>query len=398
MKILQVHNRYKITGGEWTVVNHEYELLKKEHAVEQLIVDNNEELDSFINKLKLVFSTHYNRSSRESVKKKLLEGNADIMHVHNFFPLLTPSIFDASVEAGIPSVLTLHNYRLLHPNGLLLHNGKIDERSIHGSAYSCIWDGVYRNSILQTAVVAHMIEYHRKRKTWQEKVDGFICLSEFAKSKFIEAGFPEHKMYVKPNFVEDHFGEYEPERRMNENESYYLFVGRISEEKGIRTLLKAWERIHGLIGKSLVIIGHGPIKKELQSMFGGGKSQIVWMGKKNRTEVMNYLKRAKALIFSSEWYEGMPMTILEAFSAGTPVIASDIGSQAEIVTHKKNGLHFKTGQVESLIKAIEWFEKNEELIPYLRKEARREYEQKYSPEVNYSKLMSIYDQLLTSNQ
>ncbi len=333
MKILQVHNRYKMTGGEWTVVNHEYDLLKKEHSVEQLIVDNTEQLNSFWNKLKLIFTTHYNRSSKKFVEKKLRDISADIMHVHNFFPLLTPSIFDASIEAGTPSVLTLHNYRLLHPNGLLLHNGKIDERSIHGTAYSCVPEGVYRNSILQTAVVAHMIEYHRKKKTWHQKVDGFICLTEFAKSKFVEAGLPGEKMFVKPNFVDDPLRDGSKES-FRKRDSYYLFVGRISEEKGIRTLVSAWNK-QRLSGKPLLIVGDGPLKKELQSKFSDANSNIEWLGRLNRAEVMNYLKNTRALIFPSEWYEGMPMTILEAFSVGTPVITSDIGSQAEIVTHKK---------------------------------------------------------------
>lgn len=169
MNILQVHNRYKKPGGEWTVLNMEYDLLSRDHSVEQLIVDNTKELNSLYSKLKLIFTTHYNRQSKELVRQKIHETSADIMHVHNFFPLLSPSVFEASKEEGVPSVLTLHNYRLIYPNGYLLHDGEIDERTIHGTAYSCVSDGVYRDSILQTAVVAHMIEYHRKRQTWAKK-------------------------------------------------------------------------------------------------------------------------------------------------------------------------------------------------------------------------------------
>lgn len=393
MNILQVHNKYKIPGGERTVLNQEYELLKQNHSVEQLIVDNSEQINTFYEKLKLVFTTHYNRSSKELVRRKLTEGNIDVMHVHNFFPLLTPSIFDASREAGVPSVLTLHNYRIFYPNGLLQHNGKIDERTIHGSAYSTVLDGVYRNSIFQTAVVAHMIEYHRKKGTWTEKVDRYICLTEFAKSKFIEAGLPEDKIQIKPNFVPDYLQEMGDKEKGNSLESYYLYVGRISEEKGIRTLLAAWQKSFKKNDRKLIIIGDGPIKDELKKRYPGGENQIKWLGHLEREQVVNYLVKAKAMIFPSECYEGMPMSILEAFAVATPVITSDIGSQAEIVTHRKNGLHFEAGNTDSLIDTIEQFEKDQNLIQFLSKEARSEFESKYSPDVNYSKLMSLYKNL-----
>lgn len=395
MNILQVHNKYKVPGGERTVLNQEYELLKQKHSVEQLLVDNTEAINTLFDKLKLVFTTHYNRSSRELVKQKLLNGDIDVMHVHNFFPLLTPSIFDASVETGVPSVFTLHNYRLFYPNGLLQHNGKIDERTIRGSAYSTVWEGVYRKSVFQTAVVAHMIEYHRKKGTWNDKVDCFICLTEFAKSKFIEAGLPEEKIRVKPNFVPDymHNRQNDKDKMRRNSDSFYLFVGRISEEKGIRTLLSAWQDFRKEKNRTLVIIGDGPIKAELQKKYRALEDRVRWLGYLEWNEVIDYVMRAQALIFPSEWYEGMPMSILEAFSVGTPVISSDIGSQAEIVTPDKNGLHFQAGSTESLIRAIDRFEEDRDFSHFLSREARIEYEEKYSPEANYSKLISIYKSL-----
>lgn len=389
MNILQVHNRYKITGGEWTVLNQEYDLLSKEHIVDQLIVENTKELNSFLNKLKLIFTTHHNRKSKELVRQKIRESNAEIMHVHNFFPLLSPSVFEAAKEEGTSSVLTLHNYRLIHPNGYLLHNGKIDERSIRGSAYSCVPDGLYRDSILQTAVVAHMIEYHRKRGTWAENVDCLICLTQFAKSKFVEAGFPEEKLKVKPNFVDDAFKHLKSSEMVDQKEDFYLFIGRISEEKGVRTLVHAWNSMKGKSGPKLFILGDGPLKKELQEL-SQCNPQISWLGFVEREQVLEYLIKTKALLFPSEWYEGMPMTILEAFSAATPVISTNIGSQAEIVTDQKNGLHFDVGNIESLLDIIDRFENEQNLVKDLGREARKEYEQKYSPEVNYSQLISIY--------
>lgn len=394
MNILQVHNRYKITGGEWTVLNQEYNLLSKDHSVDQLIVDNRKELDSLYNKLKLIFTTHYNRTSKELVRQKIRESNAEIMHVHNFFPLLSPSVFEAAKEEGIPSVLTLHNYRLIHPNGYLLHNGKIDERSIRGSAYSCVPDGVYRDSILQTAVVAHMIEYHRKRGTWAENVDCLLCLTQFAKSKFVEAGFPGEKLIVKPNFVDDPFQQQNFSEVADQKENFYLFIGRISEEKGIRTLINAWDSLKKELNAKLLILGDGPLRKELEEK-SSNNPRISWLGFVEREQVLNYLEKAKALMFPSEWYEGMPMTILEAFSAATPVISTNIGSQAEIVDHKKTGLHFETGSKKSLIEAVERFESNKQKQKEMSLAARREYEEKYTPKVNRSKMKSIYQRLVS---
>lgn len=397
MRILQVHNRYKITGGEWTVLNQEYDLLSKEHIVEQLIADNTKELTSLCKKLRLIVTTHYNSQSKELVRQKIRETNAEVMHVHNFFPLLSPSIFEAAKEEGIPSVLTLHNYRLIHPNGTLLHHGKIDERSVRGSAYSCVLDGVYRNSILQTAVVAHMIEYHRKRDTWAQNVDCFICLTEFAKSKFVEAGFPEEKLRVKPNFVEDAFKHQTPSGLAGQKEDFYLFVGRISEEKGIRTFIQAWNSMKRQSCPKLLILGDGPLKEELQRK-SEKNSQISWLGFVEREQVLDYLLKAKALIFPSEWYEGMPMTILEAFSAATPVIATNIGSQAEIVDHNSTGLHFIPGHEESLMEAVERFESDKQKQKEMSAAARLEYEKKYTPGVNQLKLQSIYQNLVRNQK
>lgn len=396
MNILQVHNKYKITGGEWTVVNQEYDLLKKDHTVHQLIVDNTKEINSLSDKLRLIFTTHYNRQSKELVRKHIRETRADIMHVHNFFPLLSPSIFEAAKEEGVPSVLTLHNYRLFYPNGYLLYDGKIDERTINGSAYSCVFDGVYRDSIVQTAVVAHMIEYHRKRDTWAKQVDCLLCLTDFAKSKFVEAGFPEDKLKVKPNFVDDSFEGQDFSQVTNQKEDYYLFIGRISEEKGVRTLVNAWSSSKKESDSKLLILGDGPIKRELQRKTEMDPN-IEWLGFIAREGVLDYLKRAKALIFPSEWYEGMPMTILEAFSAATPVLSTNIGSQAGIVEPGRTGLHFEVGDQESLLEVVQQFESGTQKQREMGFAARKEYEEKYTPEVNRAKLQKLYSDLLKFN-
>lgn len=390
MKILQVHNRYKFKGGEDVVCDQEYELLQNRGVeVDRFIVDNKEQLDNIWALAKLVVTTHYSRKSRDVIYQKLQESSYNILHVHNFFPLLTPSIFDASTELGVPSVLTLHNYRLLYPNGLLLNEGKIDERTIAGSAYRCVPDAVYRGSVFQTAVVAHMIEYHRRQGTWNNKVTRFIALSKFARSKFIEGGLPAEKIEVKPNFVEDHLEKTKSGEINLDRQQFYLYVGRISSEKGIETLLQAWKRLPEEI--PLYIIGEGPLAERLQKIYRS-HDNIRWFGAQPREYIFEYLKHARGLIFPSECYEGSPLTILEAFSMGTPVISSDIGSQAEIVDGEINGLQFETGNAEDLAETIINLDRDKKMLDSLSNHARKSYLDKYTPEKNVERLMTIYRQ------
>ncbi|MDX1640823.1 MAG: glycosyltransferase family 4 protein [Balneolaceae bacterium] len=402
MKILQVHNKYKISGGEWTVFNQEYDLLKQHHSVEQLIVDNRKEISSIFDKLKLVFSTHYNKSSKKWMKKKLEEGRPDLMHVHNFFPLLTPSIFDAAREAGIPSVLTLHNFRLIHPNGLMYHKGKIDTRSVTGSAYRCVSDAVYRDSKLQTAVVAHMIEYHRKHETWKRVPTLFIALTEFSKQKFIEGGLPGDRIVVKPNFIEDPVKKNPGLMESNTSKSQFIYVGRISHEKGIEDLLDCWMK-HNIEAK-LVITGDGPLRKKLEKKTAAF-SQIQWLGEIPRNDIITSLAESRALIFPTRCFEGLPMILVEAMSVGCPVITSKIGNPRALVDHEVNGLHFEPGNTDHLHEQIRFIQQNEEETLKIGKRAREKYLNNFTPEQNYRQLLDIYrlaiekeDQLRESKQ
>ncbi len=387
MNILQVHNKYKILGGEWTVLNQEYELLKKEHSVEQYIVDNNKELSAIGEKLKLIWQTHYNRTAKLQLFKKLKEGNYDIMHTHNFFPLLSPSIFDAARRAGVPSVLSLHNFRLIHPNGLLYHNGKIDHRSIDGSAYNCVWDGVYRNSKIQTAVAAHMIEYHRKHKTWQKVPSAFIALSEFSKQMFIDGGIPEERIFIKPNFIEDPLNNGSGLSIREKKENMFLFVGRISTEKGIQDVIECW--IKNNIKAKLVIAGDGPLRSKLQEKSKANKS-IQWLGQISREEILDKLSVAKAMLFPTRCYEGQPLIILEALSMGCPVITSKIGNPQNMIDDEINGLHFKVSDISDMYDKISILYYKNAKRKEMSYNARKSYLLNYTPEKNAEKLMDIY--------
>lgn len=389
MNILQVHNKYIIKGGEWTVVNQEYDLLKRDHRIERYYVDNAEILESKANRLKLIFTTHYNRKSKARMKERLSEKKYDLMHVHNFFPLLSPSVFEAARETGTPSVMSLHNFRLVHPNGLLYHNGRIDERSLKGSAYRCVPDGVYRDSIFQTAVTAHMIEYHRKHNTWKKYPSAFIALSEFSKAKFVEGGLPEERILIKPNFLKDPVEEYDDLQLSDDKENMFFFAGRISYEKGVEELVDCW--IKNNIRAKLVIAGDGPLREKLEK-----KSQanpgIRWLGQISSKEILSGISKAKALLFPTKCYEGQPLTLIEALSVGCPVITSKIGNPQNMIDHGSTGFHYKSGDLDELYKYLKLIYENPDKRISLSRNARKSYLENYTPEKNYQRLMEIYEQ------
>lgn len=388
MKVLQVHNEYQQRGGEDNVVEFEKVLLSEKHEVVQYIVSNHS-IASFWSKLQLLWSTHYSKSSYRNFRGFLVREKPDIVHVHNFFPLISPSVFQACKDEKVPVVMTLHNYRLIHPGGLLLNGGEIDERSIKGSAYQCVKDKVYRDSLLQTLVVAHMIEYNRKKRTWHTQVDCFIALTDFAKQKFIEGGLPERKLEVKPNFIP------EAERRQSaERFNQFVFVGRLSPEKGIKTLLQAWSLVEEY---ELIIIGEGPLEDEVRKAAQKNK-KINYMGALPHEKVIDELGKSKALVFPSEWYEGFPMVIVEALACGTPVISSNIGSQQEIIKDQISGLHFEVKNAKHLAQKVRELGSDEKLFDHLSKNGISQYENLYAQESNLKMLEMIYQNAINQKK
>ncbi len=380
LKVLQVHNRYQHFGGEDIVVSAEQELLRR-HGHNVLIFEAcNHDVRGLRAKVKAALTVSYSTSSKGSLTKVLKKNQPDVVHVHNFFPLLTPSIYDACRKIGIPVVQTLHNYRTMCPGALLMRDGNICEDCITGSAYQAVLHGCYRDSRVGSLVVARMVEVHRKRRTWQEKVDRFITLTEFSKKKFAQAGFPVKKIAVKPNFTVGGV-------RVTESSSLYepfaLFVGRLSKEKGIDTLLKAWEKL----SLPLLLAGDGPLLDKAQSI---GLRSVECLGHMSSQNVSAKMSQASFLIMPSEWYEGFPMVLVEAFAHGLPVIASRLGGMAEIVEDGRTGLHFEAGNALDLAKKVRWMQSNPEACKQMGENARQVYLEKYTPEMNYKMLIQIY--------
>ena len=385
MKVLILHNTYQQRGGEDTVFESELELLKKNDVEVDTLLYDNHEIKSAKDKLLTGLFSFYNPKGKAKLLNKINQFQPDIIHVHNFFPLASPSIFYAAKECKVPIVMTLHNYRLICPSAYLYFDGRIYEDNIHKNfPIAPILKGVYRDSKIQTASLVLMTGIHKVLKTWGKHIDRYITLTNFAKNKFLDSslGAKPNQFVVKPNFVPD-IGIGQDERKD------FLFIGRLSEEKGISTLLEAFSKTDS----KLKILGDGPLKEEVLKA-EKAHPNIEYIGFKPRTEVVEMLKSVKALVFSSVWYEGMPMVILEALSVGTPVIAPNLGGPAEMIEDKKNGLIYETGNAQLLSEKISILENDDNLRQSLSANARQNYEEKYTEDINFKILKGIYEDVI----
>jgi glycosyltransferase involved in cell wall biosynthesis len=385
LRILQVHNTYQQAGGEDAVVANEGALLSGRGHDVRLWSANNDEIEGAWAKLKTAWQVPYSHEARRDLAEAIAEFKPDVVHVHNFFPLLTPSIYDACRSAGVPVVQTLHNFRTICAGALLLRDGRPCEDCIGASPYQGALHGCYRGSRLGSLAVARMISRHRRQGTWQTKVDRFIALTDFAKAKFVEAGFPADKISVKPNFAVNL-----ETRHVETARSGALFVGRLSMEKGIGTLLKAWRGLD----VPLRIAGDGPLMSIVR---GAGTLNVAPLGTLPPDAVSQEMARAAFLVMPSEWYETFGMVIIEAFCHGLPVIASRLGAMAEIVEDGVTGLAFTPGDPEDLSVKVRWASEHSEEMLEMGRTARRIYEAKYTPEVNYGQLFAVYEDAIRQN-
>lgn len=387
MKILLAHNYYIEAGGEDKALSYERDLLLAVgNSIFSFFVSN--KVLHKKNELSLIKETLWSKESFNSLQTLIRRERPFIAHFHNTFPLLSPSVYDAARVENIPVIQTLHNYRLLCPNALFLRGGKVCTDCLdHGTPIFGALRGCYRNSRSASAVVALMLIFHRARRTWQTRVDRYIALTEFARQTFIRGGLPAEKIVVKPNFVS-------PDPGMGSGTGVYaLFVGRLSPEKGLNVLLDAWEK-HGL-KVPLKIIGDGPDAARTE-MVSQHNPHIEWLGRRDNSEVLEWAKQARVLVMPSIWYEGFPMTLVESYACGTPVIASDIGSLHELVDPGRTGLRFRPGDSADLAAQVERIFRDDAEWQTMRQGAREEYLSKYTAERNYTQLMDIYQQAISS--
>jgi len=386
MKIILVHNSYQQHGGEDVVFDQETELLRRHGHQVVVYRRSNSELDAYsgFRRVALAKRAIWASDTRDEMASLIQREKPELAHVHNTFLMISPSVYSACRDAGVPVVQTLHNYRLLCPEANLMRNEETCDQCVRGSLLHSVIHSCYRDSRPSTAVLALMLGVHRVRQTWARMVDCYIAPSEFAAQKFVEGGLPAQKLVVKPNFVHP-----DPGVRKDSGE-YAVYVGRLSSEKGADTLLQGWKHVRGRV--PLLVIGDGPLREKLSLEFQRD-SRVTFCGQLPRAEVLGTLKRARFLVVPSRCYETFAMVIAEAYACGVPVIASRMGAMQELVAHGRTGLLFPPGDSEHLAESIDWAWSHPADLKHMGDECRTEFELKYSAERNYQLLSAIYERV-----
>ncbi|HVI08024.1 MAG TPA: glycosyltransferase family 4 protein [Candidatus Binatia bacterium] len=382
LKVISVHNHYLIAGGEDQVFESEARLLREHgHDVTQ-VEEQNVYPDSVSKKIGMAADCVWSRRWHREFRELLRKSRPDVVHVHNFFPRISPSIYYACRQENVPVVQTLHNYRLLCAGAELYREGKVCEECLDHGVLRGIRYGCYQGSKLGTAVLTVMVDVHRRMRTWTNLVDCYIALTEFSRKKLITGGLPAERIRVKPNFVLP-----DPGAKTGQGE-YVLFVGRLFQSKGVGAMLDAWKELPNV---PLQIVGDGPCREQVEAELKTGKlPSVTYRGRLPRAETLAAMKNARALIFPSEWYEGFPVTIAEAFACGLPVIGSRLGAMEEIIEDGETGMHFALGDMADFRQKMRWAWEHPVEMQEMGRRARRVFEEKYTAEQNIRMLEEVY--------
>jgi glycosyltransferase involved in cell wall biosynthesis len=386
LRVLQVHNKYRPGwGGEDTVADLEADLLRKKgHSVERLSVWTGE-LDkaSAFRIVSAGFGTVWSFRGYKLMRDAVARFAPDIVHVHNVFPLLSPSIYWAASRAGIPVVQTMHNYRLACANAILLRKERPCTECVGHFPWAALAHRCHGGSFFRTAAVTAMNVLHRWMGTYEDKIHAYIALTDFSKEILRRSGLPGDRIFVKSNFTSD------PGRLVELRSRQFVYAGEISRAKGVHLLLAAWARLASNDFK-LVILGDGPERGALERLYRSARN-VVWMGAQPRNKVLEQIAMSKWLVLPSLAYENCSMTVLEAFSAGTPVVVPNHGSFAAIVSEHKEGMLFSPGDVVSLASSL-WAAVCASQTEWMvwSAQARNTFLRELTAEANYAQLMSIY--------
>lgn len=380
MRILGAHTYYRQRGGEDIAFDAEMELLRaRGHEVRTFTASNGDASGAA-----LATQLLWNRRAAHDLRRVVVDWKPDVVHVHNTFPSLSPSILHAA-SAKVPVVTTLHNYRLVCANALLLRAEKACEECLEtGHQLPGIVNRCYRDSAAASAAVAVANVTHKALKVWVDNVSIAVVLTAFARQKLASVGFRPDQVVVKPNFVDV------PPKRKTER-PFIVYAGRLSAEKGVRTLLDAFTRVRAAI--ELRVVGSGPLESLVRSA-AANDPRIRYVGAVERPRVIELLRDAMMAVCPSTCYEGFPLVIAEAYACGTPVIGSDLGSLAELVKHEETGLRFPVGDCQDLAVAIDRLAADQPLRRLLGERARNRYERCYTADETHRQLMEIYERAI----
>lgn len=388
MRILTVHNYYGnyAPGGEGNVFDAEKQLLQAHgHEVKAYVRTNSEILNAgLVGKIRAFWQAPWSPKGYRAIREEIDRFQPDIMHVHNFFMVLSPSVFRAAKDAGVPTVATLHNYRLLSPCSQLLRNGSVCEKCVGKNPWRILLYRCYRSSFWASLLRYRTYYLSSKRRGWIDDIDAFIVLTGFGMRKFVEGRLPGGRLHIKPNFVEDPMNG----RSVSPPGHGAIFVGRLSKEKGLSTMMRAWSGVRYPLG----IAGAGPLRIKPEE----SAASVRFLGHVEHDDVPGLLGKSSFIVFPSVWYEGFPCVLVESFAMGRPVVASRLGAMAEIVEDGRTGLLFEPGNPEDLREKVRRLIDNPGLVAQMGRAARQEYLEKYTPERNYPRLMAIYEEAIKS--
>lgn len=394
INILILHNRYQYSGGEDSSTLAEIDVLSQFGHQVTLLEKHNDEIKEYssLEKLNLFFRTAWNPQEYSKLRSRLQEIQPDLLHVQNFFPLFSPSIHSAAKSLNIPTFQHLRNFRLGCLNSYLFRNGKICEACVGKNAWQGVVYRCYRNSLPASFSVWNMLTYNRWRKTWEREVDAFITPSQFAAQKLIEIGIPQSRLYIKPNVTPDPLANQAmpsfPDRPT------FLYVGRLSPEKGLIILLKAWEKL-AQSEWELNIIGDGQQRAELEQLVRDrALTNVHFFGYQPKDQVIEAIKQSTAIVVPSQWYETFGRVVIEAFACGRPALISNLGALAELVQDNETGFLIPHHAMQSWVETLRWSGNHLMQMEKMGKKARQVYQQKYTPEINYQQMMNIYQTIL----
>lgn len=382
--ILMVHNRYDIRGGEDESTDFEYDLLRQRGHKITLLEADNAVIGKDISALRAATSALWSREWYKVILDTLISGSYDILHVQNFFPLISPAVYWAAHSAGVPVIQAVRNYRLVCPSANLFRDGKLCESCIgkkiklSGIIHKC-----YRNSFSGTATVSSMSASHHLIGTWKRKVTRYVAISEYVKQQLVRDGFNHNKISVKPNFVPEKW----PHTSFARNDrQHILYVGRISQEKGVDVLIDAYQK--SKIRVPLKLAGEGSLE-EFPTIEG-----VEFLGRLPLSEVYKLMERAIIVVMPGRWAEPFGRVAIEAFSRGTPVVASSLGGVTEVVQDGSNGFLVQPGNANDFSDRITQIVNDARLWHELSTKALSDYRCMFSADSNYKQLLQIYNAVL----
>lgn len=389
MNILQVHNYYQLKGGEDAVLDNEKSMLEsKGHTVKRYTVKNSG-ITSVVDKLNVLCLMRESKKHAAKLQSILKIYRPDIVHIHNVYPLLTPAIFSSVKKLNIPVIQTLHNFRMICVNGLFYQKGKVCKKCLTGSRLSAITGKCYQNSHVASIAMADSLSYHNRINTWNKDVDGYIVLTNFAKNILTKYGIDKSKLFLKPNYLPDEGDGFieQSSSTFKVPKKFAMFVGRLSEEKGIKWLVKSWKDID----YPLVVAGDGPLMNQLKEE---ENKNVIFVGMLGKLQLRKLYKTSSMLIMSSEWYEGFPMVILEAYMNAVPVLVPNIGGLPDIVQDSISGYVYELNNAEQFRLKVKTIFDNNKLQATLAKNAKNIFMKNYTEDVNYKQLMNIYKTII----